>query len=155
MEGLQQFEESPIAPLIDCLDSSRTVHVSYRRYPFTNGRMYRCYQQHVRTRRVQREIAVCLLLKNGRRKRAKGLAILDFPVNFIKHLRLPRIGQDTPISQRTRTKFHPSLEPADYFTFCESASGDVQHLRPLEAMVHGSFGAKGSLDLCGGIAGSK
>src|ERR1700733_3062604 len=59
------------------------------------------------------EPAVCFFHRAGRRKRTEGFALLDHGVDPVTHFGMPRIGEDTPITQCPRTVLHAATIPCD------------------------------------------
>src|SRR5229473_584304 len=53
--------------------------------------------------------------ENGGRERPEDFAVLDSLVQNFFHLRAPRIGDDTPVAERSRTPFGASLKPPENF----------------------------------------
>jgi len=61
--------------------------------------------------------------KDGRRKGAKSLTVLDAAVKNFLHFRTARVCDDAAIAKRARTPFRATLEPAENFSIGDDRGG--------------------------------
>ena len=68
------------------------------------------------------------LAQHGRGERAEEFPELDLAVDDLLHLRVHRVGENAPATERARTELHPALEPADHFVVAQDSGGALEQL---------------------------
>src|SRR6202521_3731150 len=114
-ESANQLPVARIGFSPDGLQAAGSVDVRRRRNLFALFRAHGIRERHERRGMRFREPLARGFREDGWRERAEDFAVLDSPVQNLFHLHTPRVSDDAPVAERSRTPFSPALKPSKDF----------------------------------------
>src|SRR3954471_16561692 len=101
--------------------------------------LHRCDEEHVRRFDIHLEVIAHALAQHAWSEWTEALSEFDLEVHLRLHTRTARIAENASRAQRTRTKFHPAVEPTNNLFGGEEARHRAKEFLAIQTLVGGAL----------------